>query len=218
MNEVFEQLLAAANEEAAALARTIEERNSAATIASASCLLTTIDRLERAAVLLVITSSSPARQHAVASALDAFHARTQPLLARTPGNRTGLDLRRFVARVPPEPLGQFRSVAGGIIDASGALISGMTLGQADLSLARLADATLRDVDAQGANLDRAIAIEARLRNVRLGGELDPVRELEGLPRRGLRFHARFPPAGAMARRYGTPVLVPGSGPDRPVRR
>jgi uncharacterized protein YjbI with pentapeptide repeats len=167
MTDVFEQQVAAADQEAAALARTIEAGDRPRSLAIAGCLRAVIDRLDRTAVLIVMTRTGPAEHRAVSSELRAIHDRAQPLLAHPLLAGAGAHPRRFIARLPPEPLAHLRVGPGGTIDASGAVIAELALGPADLSQARLAGATLRDLDAHGANLDRALAAMARLSNVRL---------------------------------------------------
>lgn len=167
--DVFEEQLAAADEQVAALARALERGQRSASIAMAACLRSTIDRLERAAVLIVMArAEAPGRGRAAVAAVAAIHGRARSLLSRARPARGGaIEVRRFAARSGWEPLARYRSDPGGIVDASGQLLVGLALQGADLARARLTGATLRDVIAHGANLDRAIAIEARLVRVDL---------------------------------------------------
>jgi uncharacterized protein YjbI with pentapeptide repeats len=195
---VFRRLLAAAREQMTALVRA-STGDASRVRALGACLGSTIERLDRAGVLIVVQVASdydPALQQAVIAELDALHGHADPLLAciRPPG---AIDVRRFAANLTTlDPLAPFRSGPEGVIDLSEKLITGVSrldalayldplgderpgaseavianvaLRGADLRMARLSSARLIDLDARGVNLAGALAIEAQLTRVNLAG-------------------------------------------------
>jgi uncharacterized protein YjbI with pentapeptide repeats len=188
----FVHLLAEAHRQVKALEQTItSEMSRVRTLAG---LAQALDRLDRLAVLLVVYTTAPTTataptwdvtwQRWLADQLDALHGRAVPLLAR--GLPEGaIKVPRFATRLSAlDPLASFRTGPDGLIDVAEKLIAGpafrdahhyrnreviagVSLRAAELSLANLSMARLLDLDAHGANLDNALAIDARLSRVNL---------------------------------------------------
>jgi uncharacterized protein YjbI with pentapeptide repeats len=146
-----------------------------------------------------------ARQRWLADKLDALHGSAEPLLARVlPEN--AITARRFATRLSLlDPLTRFRGGPDGIVDIADKLITGRSLHDvleyrerelgvnesptavipnvslcgADLSVACLSNVWMLDLDASGANLDEALALEARLTRVNLTGASMCEMELQG---------------------------------------
>jgi uncharacterized protein YjbI with pentapeptide repeats len=193
---VFDCLLLAALEQTATLEERI--RDPARSRALGTCLRRTIDRLDRVAVLSVVRAPAGwnvVPQRSIAAKLDALHGRADPLLARLRLDGE-IGARRFATHLAGlDPLAPFRSGPSATVDVSekvitgvamldalryraedggpiappAALIAAVTLRDADLRLAQLSMARLLDLDARGASLDGAVAIEARLSRVNLAG-------------------------------------------------
>lgn len=143
-----------------------------------------------------------ARQRWLAGKLDALHGRAEPLLVRWLPVDT-ITPRWFATRLSVfDPLARSRCGPDGTVDVSGKLItsrslrdaleyrerergtvespegviSNVSLREADLFMACLSNAQLFDLDATGATLDEALALEARFSRVNLAGA--SMREME----------------------------------------
>jgi uncharacterized protein YjbI with pentapeptide repeats len=192
---IFERLLVEAQEQTAALETRVSDPVRSRSLAA--CLRRTIDRLDRAAVLIVVRAPAwnGAPRRSMMAKLAALHGRAEPLLARV-WHGAEIEARRFATRLAAsDPLGPFQAGSDGIVDVSGKVLTGVpmraalqyraedggpvapvkgliadvTLRDADLRMARLSGTRLLDLDARGVSLDGATAIEARLSRVNLAG-------------------------------------------------
>lgn len=201
---LFGHLLTEARKQVKAL-----EQTSTANTSRVCALTQALDRLDRLAVLIVVYKTAPATapetartwnvtwQRWLADQLDTLHGRAEPLLARVlPEN--AIRIPRFASRLSAlDPLASFRAGPHGLVDVAEKLIAGpacrevhlydnreiiaeVSLRDADLSLANFARTRLLDLDAQGANLDDALAIEARFLRVNLTRASMQTVELESM--------------------------------------
>lgn len=189
---MFEHLLTVARKQVKALEQTSTEKALEQTNTSRVRALTQVlDRLDRLGVLIVVYTAPQtaftwdvASQRWLAEQLDTLHGRAEPLLARVlPEN--AIKVPRFATRLSAlDPLALFRSGPDALVDVAEKLIAGpasrevhlydnrevivrASLQDADLSLGNLAMTRLLDLDARGANLNGAVAADARLSRVNL---------------------------------------------------